>query len=369
MADSLAGRKAEVDAKLKQVRTVLTARGLDGALLNGLSNVAWITAGAATYISEATDSSPATILVTHDNAYVLTDTIEAPRLRHDEGLADVGFDLIVEPWYERGGQSRQLLEGKRLGQDSANAVYDLSVEMRDMRTVLQPSEQARLREVSKLAAEAMDESIRAVRPGDTEYKLASLLAAASRVRGGTAIVNLIASDERISQFRHPLPTAKEVQRYAMLVLCLRKYGLVVSITRLIHFGTMTSELREKAMAVARIDAKVIAGTQPGRTMGDMFDLLRQAYQDEGHPEAIEQHHQGGSAGYAAREVLTQPGDQTPIKRHQVFAWNPSVTGAKSEDTVLLTEHGPEVLTTIPGWPLWESTIDGRIIARPAILEQ
>ena len=53
---------------------------------------------------------------------------------------------------------------------------------------------------------------------------------------------------------------------------------------------------------------------------------------------------------------------------QVYAWNPSIAGAKSEDTILVGESGNEVLTTIEGWPTWEITVNGQSIARPAILE-
>jgi antitoxin VapB len=48
---------------------------------------------------------------------------------------------------------------------------------------------------------------------------------------------------------------------------------------------------------------------------------------------------------------------------QVYAWNPSITGYKSEDTMLVGEKRNEVLTAIPGWP--EKVVDG--IARPSIL--
>ena len=57
---------------------------------------------------------------------------------------------------------------------------------------------------------------------------------------------LIATDERIFNFRHPLPTAKKLERYAMLILCGRQHGLVCSITRLVHFGHLPEEIQKKA---------------------------------------------------------------------------------------------------------------------------
>jgi len=365
---SLAERKIEVETKLRRLRERLATRQLDAALLNQISNTAWITAGAATYVNEASDGGPSSILVTHDKAYVLTDTVEAPRLDQEEHLSDLGFQLVVEPWHTRGTLSQPLMHGLRIGYDVGGAHPYLADDLRALRSVLMTEEIGRLRSISALAADAMNEAIRQVRPGDTEFKAASYLSAAARVRGGTAIVNLIASDERIRQFRHPLPTAKVIDQYAMLVLCLRISGLIVSITRLVYFGTLPDDLRNRAHAVAQVDAAMIAGTRAGRTMADMFALARDSYAAVGFPEAIDEHHQGGSAGYAGREVFTMPDDQTPIEYNQAFAWNPSVRGVKSEDTILLTEQGIEVLTVVDKWPVWNVTVGSETIARPAILE-
>jgi hypothetical protein len=52
---------------------------------------------------------------------------------------------------------------------------------------------------------------------------------------------------------------------------------------------------------------------------------------------------------------------------QAFAWNPSVRGSKSEDTILVTETGPEILTNWPEWPALDVTVDDETIQRPAIL--
>ncbi|HXT34751.1 MAG TPA: aminopeptidase P family protein, partial [Chloroflexota bacterium] len=52
---------------------------------------------------------------------------------------------------------------------------------------------------------------------------------------------------------------------------------------------------------------------------------------------------------------------------QAFAWNPSIAGAKVEDTVLLGERGIEVLTATGEWPMVEVEVGGKRFLRPAIL--
>jgi Xaa-Pro aminopeptidase len=42
-----------------------------------------------------------------------------------------------------------------------------------------------------------------------------------------------------------------------------------------------------------------------------------------------------------------------IENGMALAWNPSLPGAKIEDTVLATERGIEILTVDPQWPTFE----------------
>ncbi len=80
------------------------------------------------------------------------------------------------------------------------------------------------------------------------------------------------------------------------------------------------------------------------------------------------HHQGGPAGYAPREAIATQDADWMVKEGQVFAWNPSITGTKSEDTILISSEGNEIMTEILDWPEINVEIGGQIISRPAILE-
>jgi Xaa-Pro aminopeptidase len=361
-------RSSEIATKLQRLRAVMAERGIATVVLRQLSNIAWLTAGASTYVNTATDTGPSTLLITHGSTYFITDAIEATRIEREEAIPSLGFTLTVEPWYERGSRLATMLTGDSIAQDGPGIGVDFSKELQDLRTHLQPEEVTRLRYVGAKAGEAIGETMLAIRPGMTEYAIAGLLANACLARGGQAIVNLVASDERIFNFRHPLPTEKAVERYVMVVVCLRHQGLIASATRLVHFGPIPENIAERSRIVASVDAQMILGTRAGKTMGDMFELAKQAYQDAGYPTAISEHHQGGSTGYMTREVLALPGNPTAIDEFQAFAWNPSLQGAKIEDTILLGSNGPEIMTPTPDWPLVSITHNGQTVQRPAVLE-
>ncbi|MFU8772374.1 MAG: aminopeptidase P family protein, partial [Anaerolineales bacterium] len=79
------------------------------------------------------------------------------------------------------------------------------------------------------------------------------------------------------------------------------------------------------------------------------------------------HHQGGPAGYEPREGLVTPGSKQQVFSGQAYAWNPTISGVKSEDTILVGEDRNQVLTAIPDWPAIRVTVGGIEIERPDIL--
>jgi antitoxin VapB len=359
----------EFERKQSAIQELLERHGLDALLLRRISSFAWATAGAASYVNTATSEGLATLLVTPSGLHLVTDNIESPRLEKEEQLKVQGWEFHVHPWYEAPEAIQALTRGQRVGADVPYpGASDLSGPLAHLRANLGPEEGERFRALGRLCAQAMDSAIRAIRPGMGEHQIAARLSAETESRGAQCIVNLIATDERIFNFRHPLPTDKVMDRYAMLVLCGRQKGLVCSITRLVHFGPLPEEVRHKMEAVAQVDGTFILGTRPGRTLGEVFEDGRDAYARTGFPDEWQLHHQGGPAGYEAREYIAVPGSSEAIQTGQVYAWNPSITGTKSEDTVLVGEAENEVLTRIEGWPEIQVTVGGKTISRPAILE-
>lgn len=355
--------------KLSNLRNLLFQHGLEGILLRKASSFSWLTGGLSSVINTASSFGEASLLITQEHSYLITTSIEAPRFLQEDRVEDQGWQVIVQDWYSSESPMKKIVQGGRLGSDFPMPGFtDLSLEIAQLRSILSPEEQNRLREVASLCAFAMEETAFAVRPGMSEYEISALLARACINRGVEPIVRLIATDERIFHYRHPPATSKSLQRYAMLVLCGRKYGLVVSLTRLIHFGKLPDEIQRKARATAYVDAIALSSTRPGRTLGDVFKDITLAYEIAGYPDEWKLHHQGGPAGYEPREWIATPESQQRVVEGQAYAWNPSITGTKSEDTILVKEGGFEILTDIPDWPTLDIEVSGNLIRRPAILE-
>ncbi len=359
----------EFNLKHGRILELLDKHRLDGLLLRRVSSFAWATCGVASYVNTATSFGEAALLVTREGRYLVTNNIEASRLEREENLTEQGWEFRVAPWYETNQEIQNLTGGLRVGSDAPMDGYlDLSKAVARLRARLTPEEGQRFRDLGRLCAEAMNAAALAVRPGQSEHEIAGLLATQAEGRGVQVVVNLVATDERIFDFRHPLPTGKQLDRYAMLILCGRRSGLVCSITRLVHFGRLSGHLRRKAEAVAEVDAHFIAATKPGALIADIFEQGTAAYARAGFPDEWRLHHQGGPAGYEPREWIATPHVDDPVYAGQVYAWNPSITGTKSEDTILVGEGGNEVLTEITNWPALSITVDGEVFSRPAILE-
>jgi antitoxin VapB len=57
-----------------------------------------------------------------------------------------------------------------------------------------------------------------------------------------------------------------------------------------------------------------------------------------------------------------------VEPPQAFAWNPTVTGTKVEETVLLREDNQlQVVTASPGWPSVNVDVRGQAIAVPDVM--
>ncbi|BBD57539.1 peptidase M24 [Nostoc sp. HK-01] len=226
-----------------------------------------------------------------------------------------------------------------------------------------PTELERYRQVGQKASAAMTEVLKAARPTWTEYQLAGAGAEALWARGLHPALTLVAGDRRLPLYRHATPTGEKLGRQAMLVFCARGYGLYANLTRFVCFGSLSKNEAELHRHVREIEAIALSTSQPGITLDTVYSALAQAYEQHGFPNAIYEHHQGGTTGYLAREIVANPLTNDFLTENMAIAWNPSLSGAKVEDTfVILKDKKLENLTFDSNFPSVE--VDGRLRAVP-----
>jgi antitoxin VapB len=321
-------------------------RGLGALLLRRSANFAWYTGGADNRVDHASPLGVADVLVTPEAEYVFTNNIEAPRMR-EEQTSDL--EVIEHPWHgDEQAAVREAAGDVALGADfPLDGALDVSGEVAPLLYTLDPDALERYRRVGADAAEAISEAAGSLRPGMDEREAAANLAAACRRRGLFSSVLLAAADDRIARYRHPIPYGGVIERRAMLVASAERGGLYANITRMVHFEEPDGELKRRQEACEAILRMMREeATRPGRTLADAFEDCQRFYAEAGFPGEWKLHHQGGMTGYASREVIATPHAQQRIRAGQAFAWNPSITGAKAEETFVLTQDGPEVITIL-----------------------
>ena len=359
----------ELDEKRMRINAFLDRQNLDAVFLCQVANFAWYTGGLEPVVMISSDRAEAGLLVTRERATVVCNSIEYPRLRDEDRLEELGFGFHVSPWYHGAPRFDSLVQGLRWASDwPLPEAADLSGEITRLRYQLTPEEMERYRWLGLHSGQALERAARLVRPGMSEVQIAGSLADAALRESITPILWLVGADERIYRYRHPIPTQKTVERYCMLVICARRWGLVASATRFVHFGPLPDELKRKQEACAMVDVVYNASTTVGRRASDIFQDAMAAYASAGYPGEWQKHNQGGAAGYLSRDYEGTPTCSEVVVPDQGFAWNPSITGIKLEDTMLVHDSGCEFITVTGDWPTLPVDYSGKLWERPAVLE-
>ena len=351
--------QAEQREKRARIKALLAEKGLDAVVLRKGANVAWITGGRA-HIPTTLELSCMDVIVYPDRIVVVTNKIEAQRLKDEELSGDE--ELIIVNWFE--GRDAQLPKGPKIGVDGVDGERtNIQGEIESLRRKLNEFEVARLKEIGRDATSALEEAMLDIDNNESEVEVAGEIAEELWERNLEPVVLLVAGENRIKKFRHPLPTTAKVGNLVMGVICARRKGLIASVTRLVHFGELKSEVKENYIKLLNVESAFLDGTRPGATLAEAFKAGQAEYLKQGFErDEWTNHHQGGPTGYLPRDFTVHEKTTHSIEVRNAIAWNPSAAGLKVEDTLVVTEGGFEFVTGASDWPSLE--IAGR--SRPDI---
>jgi antitoxin VapB len=358
-------RKAEADEKVSRVRKELAARKLDGVVIATERNLNWLTAGGKDNVVWAQRETAVKLLVTPEKLYLIADNIEGPRVMTEE-LTGLGYEWVRYSWYAKEADAlHPLIKGKKIAFDlpAAAVTYQKeattsAIDFQDVYFPITAGELKKYRWLGKKTADVIEQVAQLVRPGMTERDVQYLLARELWYWDIFPTVLLTAADDRLLTYRHPVVVGKTLQSAVALNVCARRWGLVVSTTRIVYFGEPDAPLKKAWTDGAKVAAAMWAASRPGNSLGEVVRTAQKAYASIGVKDEWKLHHQGGPILTLERLFLAQPDDKTPIKAGMVLAWNPTVQGSKFEDTVLVKPDGTlENLTASRSWPTAKITLD------------
>ena len=345
--------------KRARIADELTDRSLEELWLLRPENVAWF-AGGTVVVDVASDIGVAAVGIPVDEddpVRLLAPNNEIERVRDEElpALEAAGIDVDVEryEWHESSLPSA--VAGRRRSPAGADVPIEglTAVDPSPLRTPLPEAELERYRRNCRETTRAVEAVGTDLTPETTEREAAAALRSELARRGFAAPVVLVGGSDRALEQRHFTPTEAPLDRFGHLTVVAERGGHNVAVTRTVAFDP-PAWLRERHEGACRVAATAAAATleaaRTGGTAGDVFDAMRRAYDAVGYPDEWRRHHQGGAIGYESREWTAGPESTTAVPAPLTYAWNPTIQGAKCEDTILVDEDGIDVVTSTGEWP-------------------
>ncbi len=355
----------------------MSQAGLGGVLINSQPNFAWLTAGGRNATDMSREAGAGTLLLRGDGKrFVIANRIEIERLMTEE-LERQGYEPVDFPWEEEKGNPSLIAQTARslmtaslpIGSDliSAEGLRLIEGDIARARYQLTEDEIDRFKSLGKDAGLALGDVARNLEPGITEKEVAARTIEALTAVNAFPIVTLVAADDRLKRFRHPVPTDLKWKKVVMIVVCARRQGLVASLTRIVCHGAIPEDLDVRTRGSAFVNAALFDATRPGITGSELYAVAARAYGEVGFPGEEHLHHQGGAAGYRTRDWVAHPLNTEKVENGQAFAWNPSITGSKVEETCIAFGDRIEIITASPDWPSISVEVERRSYVLPGVL--
>ena len=364
---------SELEQKTERITRMLSAENLGGVLLNAQHNFSWLSCGGSNGIDLSRENGAGFLFVAaNGKRYVIANNIEMPRLLSEELPAEE-FEPIEITWQSEKDPGSVLTAARSVSNGDIGCDVGfpetrwIEPSIASCRFQLTESEIDRFRDLGRDSAKALDVTVSKIVPAQTEVQIARIVRDELATFGIYSVVTLVAADDRIANYRHPTPTENAWNKTLLIVTCARRQGLIANLSRMICVGPVPDDLQRRTEAAAAVNAALYSATAAGATSSELYAIAAEAYAAQGFPDEINKHHQGGACGYRPRDWVAHPEGNEAVQLNQAFAWNPSITGTKTEETGILLDGGFEVITATDTFPKIPTVVGGREYFSPGVL--
>lgn len=362
--------KQEVKEKEKRVKAYMEQEGYDGVVIGRQDNFAWFTDGGNNRVITLTESGAAWLVITKSKKYLLAYVMDGGRIMEEE-LLNLDFEYVPLHWYEPSLEDKavELINGQKILSDipikTAHVNLDVFYELHYPLTL---GEIDKMRVLGATADEVLTKVANQVEPGMSEHEIEAKVLFEFGKLNIQCTVLLIGSDERISKYRHPLPSKKTLENYLLLAPVPKKCGLNCPLTRLVYFGNkIPEEVQRKYEAVRNIAIASISMCRPGIKFCDILAVQKSLYKEYGFEQEWKNHFQGGVTGYQLVNANHCNNAQRIIQTNEAYAWFITITGTKTEELSVNIQGEQEILTAAGKWPVKKCRFQGNVFSYPEIM--
>jgi Xaa-Pro aminopeptidase len=329
---------------------------IDALLVSGLPNVR--------YLSGFTGSN-ALLLITPDSQTLFTDpryTIQAGqececavrtvkgRTLHAAAAQLIGRKRLKKIGFEK---ARLSFEGYQLLKEHlplGASLKPVGGVVEKLRMIKTPEEIARIRRSVITNSEALDRTLKKIKPGSTESSIAAELEYQMRSLGAEkpAFETIVAGGPH-SALPHASPTEQAVDGILLIDMGAFQNGYASDMTRTFFFGKPDTRMRAMYEAVLESQLAAISAVRPGVAAQQVDRVARKVLESRGLGKEFV-HSTGHGLGLEIHEApRLGKNDKTRLEAGMAITIEPGayiegVGGVRIEDTVVVTNTGCEVLT-------------------------
>ena len=223
-----------------------------------------------------------------------------------------------------------------------------------LRAIKDNLELSALRKAAEITTSAFEHAFNIVRPGMRENKLVAEIEYFFRQKGARCSFEPIVASGARTAFPHPELSCGKILPNTLLLIDLgaQYQGYNCDLTRVIFLGKISAKLKQIYKITLQAQKRAIQAVRPGVKIFRLDQIARQYIKRKIGGDFFT-HASGHGVG---REVHELPyifsKSKGTVKRNMVFTLEPGIylpgyAGVRLEDTVLASDKGVEVLTSLP----------------------
>jgi len=356
-------------SKINQISTYLKENHLDAAFITTPDNVFYVSG----FRSNPHERLLGVAIFQDAAPLLICPQMEIP----DAKAAGWAFDIVGHqdtdnPWHllkkaieEKGIQISQLaIEKSHMTVERLEALQELfpqssftrlDDQLNAMRVVKDERELDILRQAAAYADYAVEVGVSEIAEGKTELEILTAIELAMKKKGIShmSFDTMVLSGPKTAS-PHGKPGDRKIQKgdFVLFDLGVIYEGYCSDITRTVSFGEPSDQQKEVYETVRQAEQAAVDAVKPGVRAMDLDKIARDVITEAGYGEFFT-HRLGHGLGISVHEFPSVTGaNEMELIEGMVFTiepgiYDPSITGVRIEDDVVVTKDGVEVLTKYP----------------------